>query len=119
MHSLTSRLLQPTIAATSAWLCPPRTSITSTSFLDIRMPLSARGPLWSLHGEGSHGTARVGFAVPRLSDWRYRQELLLSTLNALQDGGPLDELVVREPAAVIGEKRCEEPLEARWTQSQA
>lgn len=40
--------------------------------------LSARGPLRSLRRKGSHGTNLVGIAVPRPSDWRYRQALLLT-----------------------------------------
>ena len=42
------------------------------------MLLSARGPLRSLRRKGSHGTNLVGIAVPRPSDWRYRQALLLT-----------------------------------------
>ena len=48
-HSLASPLPQPTIAATSAWPCPPLACMTGTLLpLDICMPPSARGPLWPL-----------------------------------------------------------------------
>ena len=54
--------------------------------------LSARGPLWSLRREGSHGTNLVGIAVPRPSDWRYRQALLLISTAFASSTVPVGQL---------------------------
>lgn len=78
-HSLTSRLLQPTIAAVSAWLCPPLASITRTPFLlDIAYaPFPDGSPSGSFTGKVGTGTIQAGTAVPLSPDWRYRHALLL------------------------------------------
>ena len=66
------------------------------------MLLSARGPLWSLRREGSHGTNLVGIAVPRPSDWRYRQALLLSADKALVAGYGISAGIVLGVLTAVG-----------------